>query len=226
MPNTDGYYSADTPINDMEICLGASELTEVSGFPANSKPNIVGGWFCNQTSPAHGFNIAANVQAALKRTGFRPTAALAQQQFGSAALSNSNPDGTVGFPPFQGQNLVTLKGGIVGPIPKGIMVNSADVIYNSALSGNAFVSLNFGLFNTVFVDGVAPAVTALIPLAQYGLQLAWSANGTWRINIPNPNPSFLVTSGSSLIANISGNSPASAQGLIYGVVLKCSYNFN
>jgi hypothetical protein len=119
--------------------------------------------------------------------------------------------------------MATLAGATAGPWPKGVQINSIDVIYHVITLAASLATV--GVTVTKFVDKTAPVVTNIITLAANGLSTA--ANGNQYVtNVAVPTPVMLTDADSQVIVNV--NLTAGATGTIdfFGVVLHCSYNFN
>jgi hypothetical protein len=241
MPNTDQMWMQDTATADMEIFVGPSEFKDVAAVATFNQIAGVPVW---NVAAAAAANFFADVSAALKKTGLYGNPALSQSQYGTAASlpgptavsGTSDPEGIRGFPPFPAgapaatppyydyagspSRLATLVGPQTGPVPKGIQVNSVDVIYVLA---STLTLGQLGLTSTSFVNNVAPVVASLITL---GSNLVNTAQAQpYRVNVPVSNPAFIVTQDSELILNVK-LTPAGGVASLYGCVLKCSYNFN
>lgn len=225
MPSTDGAYIQDTPFSDMEIFVGCSEFLDTFAQGATLQSSGIGDFKLNSgsvTAPRY----QANVSMFLKRTGQALTAAQAQQQFGSAALGPSNPDGTSGYPPFTAAQLTTLKGPTAN-IPKGVRINSIDTIYWNT-GGGPLVGARLGLYYVNFTDNTpAPVITTVIDGTVQNLNTTVRSGFFYKVNLPVPAPynSFIITSGTQVI--VTGLMSTSSGNInFYGVSLHCSHNFN
>lgn len=153
-----------------------------------------------------------------------------QQAFGSASGTGQQglptPPNTFatnlqqsGRPPFtQAQNQV-----IPTNRPKGIGVLSVTPIYQ--VSTLALTSVSIGVTKTVFANGIAPAVTALLAAGANGQPTATSAQ-------PNAIASALTTQtpitdvNAEVIAELSLVLPATSTAKIYGLAWKVQFNYN
>lgn len=153
-----------------------------------------------------------------------------QQAFGSASGTGQQglptPPNTFatnlqqsGRPPFtiaQNQVVPTNR-------PKGIGVLSVTPIYT--VSTLALTSVSIGVTKTVFANGVAPAVTALLAAGANGQPTATSAH-------PNAVASALTTTSlitdvnAELIAELTLVLPATSTAVIYGLVWNVQFNYN
>ena len=253
MPGTDSTWSQDTANNDLEIFISGYEFRDVNALAAYSMD--ASAVIMLTAAASQTVQIAASAVAFLKRTGMYATPGAAQQQFGTAAsmpgpsqvAGTSDPEGIRGYPPFLvgapaanppyysaagGTKLATLIGPQAGPVPKGCQLNSIDVIYSVPGSGNltsAVIQAN--AFNFVNNQATSTGQTKLIANAQNGLLLAAQAN-PYRINIPVPTgsgavqPGMLITPDTSLQFALTIACSTTATLRFYGIVAKCSFNFN
>lgn len=230
---TSGIFECDLPYTDGQIFLGASELLPLVAASAPFASAAAGKYTLNVPASTTA-NLFANLNQIL-RTGRLGSTLYDQQQFGTAAsqpgpssVSNtSGPSGLSGRPPITGANLPTLIGPVRGAIPKGLQVNSIDVIYQVTVL--ALTSATIGLTATQFgaagAGAVAPIVTNLITLGANGLPTAVAANPV-TTRVPVATPAFTITPETELILNLNFVTPATSLVSVYGAVLNTSYNFN
>lgn len=230
MSQSDGQWTQDTPFTDMEVFVGATEFKDLAGLATFASAGA--GLLTLNLAATQAGNFFANVTALLKRTGVFATPALTQQQYGTslslpgpqASLANSNdPEGIRGFPPYLASQMPTLKGAQVGAVPKGVQINSVDLLYAVATVNATLAQM--GLTATNFVDNVAPAVTNIIALGANGMPVAFRAL-PYRFNVAVAAPAMIVTADSEVILNIKLTAAAGGTAQLYGAVLKCSFNFN
>lgn len=230
MGHTRNRWTMDTPNPDGQIFLDPYQIY----FSAGSFGGTFTGtpisfyWTFNTASASADFALTV---PALSRTGVLATPALAQEQFGTAALQpgpsavsgTSSPLGLQNYPPYtNAQN--PIYGGTPGPVKKGYQVNSVDVIYSVAT--NALSAFTIGFGTNTFANNVATSYTSLLATAQNGLVLAVQAN-PYVIRVANPNPSFTVASDTEFIVNgVITNGAAAATVNIYGMVVNVSFNYN
>lgn len=153
-----------------------------------------------------------------------------QQAFGSASGTGQNslatPPGSFatnmqqsGRPPYtQAQNMV-----VPTSRPKGMQINSLTPIYK--ISTLALTSVSLGLTKTVFVNGVAPAVTDLLAAGTNGQPVAVSAQPNAIASVIAA-PAMSVDVNTELIAELTLVLPATSTAIIYGMMANVSYNFN
>jgi hypothetical protein len=230
MPGTDGSWNQDTPNSDLEIFVGPSEFFDALAHMTYAAST---GTFYMNLAASLAADCYGDVAAAFKRVGAFATPAAQQQQYGTAASlpgptsvsGTSDPEGIRGYPPYTASRLATLVGPSTGVIPKGIQINSMDVIYQ--VNGSAALSLaQIGLYANQYVDGAAGgALVTYLTLGANGLATAQRA-GIYKTNVPIPTPSFLVTPATILFIEAKFTTQAGGTLNFYGVNLKCSYNFN
>lgn len=153
-----------------------------------------------------------------------------QQAFGSASGTGQNslavPPGTFatnlqqgGRPPFtQAQNMV-----VPTKRPKGLQINSLTPIYK--VSTLALTSVSLGLTKTVFANGVAPAVTALLAAAANGQPTATSAQPN-AVASALTAPTMITDVNAQIIAELTLVLPATSTAIIYGMFANVSFNYN
>src|SRR3974390_1025932 len=180
MPNTDQWWSGDTPFPDQEIFVGATEFKDLAGVATFASAGA-GLLTLNLASTAAG-NFFANITAMLKRTGVFATPAVQQQQFGTSSSlpgpigslpNTSDPEGIRGYPPFTAASLPTLVGPARGAVPKGVMINSVDIVAGINTVNASLAQI--GLTATNFVNAVAPNVINIITLGANGIPVAFNA---------------------------------------------------
>ena len=229
MPTTEGSWEQNTALTDMQIFIDPYHILVTSGAATLTRDGAGLFNYAVGASQACVFNCFATPKL---RTGMYATAALNQQQFGTAASQPGpstvpNTSGPLalkpGFPPITAANMATLGAIQRGPIPKGIQVNSMDVIY--LVAGAALTSIAAAAYKTVFVNNTAPAVTALLASGAYGLATAIQAQ-PYVINVPMTSPAFVTDNDALVSAEIDLTTTAGGSAKLYGVVLRCSFNYN
>ena len=227
--NTKNMLTQETPVPDLTVFFGASQFRDASGNGVFALP----GAGLPQLTLAN--NLAGNFVVDMGlffRTGVYATPALMQRQFGTSAgtpgpSSVANTSGPLalptGFPPTLGAKLATRVGGAAGPIPKGIQINSIDVIYTVA--GLAAALAQVGLTATQYANNAAPTVTNLIALGANGLPTAIQAQPYVK-NVAVPVPAFVITPDTEAVLNVKLTSGATGTIAFAGVCVNASYNFN
>ena len=227
--NTGGSFEQDTAFNDGQIFLGPNgDFAPTAGTAPLT--TSAAGLLYGLVAASQTCNLFSIISQML-RTGVYPQAPFSSQQFGTAASvpgpstvsGTGGPRGIAGRPPIPAAKLPTVIGQTAQPIPKGLQINWVDIIYQ--VLGVALTSATFGLTNTQFINGVAPAVSNLIALAANGLTTAVAAQPT-RTRILVPTPAFTILDGSELIANLNFVTPAGSTVKFYGAVLGVSFNEN
>lgn len=230
MSYTEGKWDQGTASTDLNIFLGSDQFTDfaaVSTLPATPAAGLL--YKVVPTTAASKFFITPEF---MLRSG--QYALFGQEAFGTAAAvpGPSRVSGTsgplaliAGVAPMTAAQMATVSGSQAGPLPKGIQINSVDVIYQVLAVAASAATL--GLTTTTF-PGVAsaPVVASLIALAANGLPTAIGAHPQVT-NVPVPTPAMIIpTVDTQVILNI--NLTAGSGGTInfIGAVLKCSFNFN
>lgn len=228
--HTDDRWTQGTPNPDMEIFVGAGEFIDIANHATWASAGE--GLYTLNMGAAVASTFFVDVNSILRRTGVYMTPSLAQMQFGTAAsvpgptavANTSSPYGMpVGMPPYTAAQMPTLHGPTNGPLPKGIQVNSMDVVYT--VTGAALTLAQCSLTKTKFVNNTAPAVTNLIALAANGMATAVQAQ-PYVINVAVGTPAMIIDSVAEIIAHVNLTTQAGGSALFYGVNLHCSYNFN
>jgi hypothetical protein len=238
MPGTDGRWTGKTSFPDLQLFIGAQRFKDLAGL-ATTPATIATPGLIWQLVPATDASIfVADIPELLLRSGVYATANYDQEQFGTAAsepgpsavsgtngplaLKGSGGSYNQGFPPIVAANLATLGGIEFGPQPKGIQIDSVDVIYQ--VLSLAASAATMGLTQTNFSNLAAPVVTNLIALAANGLPTAIGAQPQVT-NVAVSSPSMIVAADTEVLLNI--NLTAGATGTIkfFGAVIKAHYNF-
>lgn len=228
MSITEGKWEQGTPSTDMQIFVDAGWFTDVAGLAtvASAGPGL----FVKHVPATDASTFFANL-GLLLRTG-QYASADGQSQFGTAAgvagpTTVANTSGPLalppGIPPILAANLPTLGNIQRGPIPKGMQINSIDVIYTVAALAAAVATV--GLTTTTFANATAPVVTNLIALAANGLPTAVQATPYVK-NVAVATPAMLITADTEVIANVNFTGGATGTVDFYGIVVHCSFNFN
>ena len=232
MGYTDGKWTQGTPQTDLALFIGADQWTDFAGLATNPATPAAGLLYKIVPSTDASLFFVTPEGLLLRALSYASTA-LDQEQYGTAAsvpgpstvANTGSPSGLlIGHPPLTQAQMATLGNIQRGPIPKGIQINSVDVIYQ-VLAVTA-VAATVGLTTTKFANLVAPSVANLIALAANGLPTAIGAQPQVT-NVVVPAPAMITPNvDTQVILNI--NLTAGNGGTInfYGAVLKCSFNFN
>jgi hypothetical protein len=172
MPHTQSRYQQDLGFTDARVFLGAGDLVGVGSVAAPViTRNAAGDWSLSRTAAgAETLNFAANLtNAIIRRTGFGEDL---QEQFGGTGIPASaqpqvyRPDVIPAMAAAQQlQPRTALK-------LKGIKLLSFDTIFRVTIV--ALTTNTVRVDQTLFVNNVAPAVTAV--LAPTGVATATQAN--------------------------------------------------
>lgn len=227
--NTGGQFTADTPFSDAQIFLGAEELVSPSLTQAAISQSGEG--LLIITTPVSATTDLYKTVDKILRTGY---AINYQQQFGTAAsvpgpssvANTSDPLGLTGIPPVLAANLATIKGPVTGFKPKGMQVNSADIVYT--VLGAPATSISFGITATKYglpaAGATAPVVTNIVAFGTNGLPVAVAANPV-NTRVAVATPSMIVTPETKLQIHLRTVNPAGSTVAIAGVILNISYNY-
>lgn len=238
MPHTDGRWTSGTPFPDLQIFLGATRFKDAAGLATFPNTIATPGLYY-QIVPAGGACIfVSDIAELLLRSGVYATPAYDQEQFGTAA-SQPGPSSVAGtsgplalpgsgspnyqsFPPIPSASMATLAGPVTGPTPKGIQIDSVDVIYQVLADATA-VAATIGLTKTNFANLVAPVVTNLIALGAHGLPVVIGAQPQVT-NVAVTTPAMIVASDTEVLLNINLTGGTAGTIKFYGAVIKAHYN--
>ncbi len=236
MSTTDGHWDCNLPYGDGSIFIGADKFIDfaaVATLPAAPSAGLLYKTVGN--AAASKFFVTLNE---ILRSGIYGTD---QEQFGTAAAVTgpshvSGTSGPLAFgplsakPPVLAANLATVIGSVAGPLPKGLQINSIDVIYQ--ILGLAASAATIGLTTTDFPSGgaSAPTVTNIIALGANGLPTAITSPAhPLPTNVAVATPAMIVPpylNDRQVILNINLTGGASGTVNFYGVQLNVSYNYN
>lgn len=235
MSTSDTVWESNESFPDLTIFVGAELFTDFAGLA--TLPAAPAAGLIYKTVPSGDAAKFFSSLHLLLRSGVYATTSRNQEQFGTAAgvpgpttVANTGDPLALAFPkpPVLNVDMATVGGvsggaGILrGPKPKGIRINSVDVIYQ-VLAVNA-AAATMGLTNTSFANLVAPVVTNLIALAANGLPTVIGAHPQVT-NVAVPSPAFINTTlDTEPVLNV--NLTAGAGGTInfYGAVIKANFN--
>ena len=110
-----------------------------------------------------------------------------------------------------------------GPVPKGFQIDSVDVIY--LVSGAALTLAQIGITQTKFANNTAAVVSNILVKAANGLATAIQAN-PYVINVPVTSPTMLVTPDNAILIELDMTTQAAGALRVYGLNVKCHYNYN
>jgi hypothetical protein len=237
MSHTDTQWTQGISTGGASLFIGAAQFKDFAGlatFPASPAAGLI-----YQTVPATDVCKFFATADLLLRAAVYPTAGSAQQQFGTAAAvpGPSTVAGTSGplallpgYPPILAANMATVGGtvggaGIMsGAIPKGIQIDSIDVIYQ--VLALAAATATVGVTKTAFTNLVAPVVTNIIALAANGLPTVIGAQPQVT-NVAVASPAMIVpTTDTEVVVNVNLTGGATGTVNFYGVVLNMHYNYN
>ena len=229
MPTTEQFWQSNTAFTDMQIFIDPYHIFAASGAATLTRD---GSGLVNLAIGASQTCVFEAFFTPKTRTGMYATPALDQEQFGTAASQPgpslvANTSGPLalkpGFPPILAANMATLGNIQRGPIPKGIQINSIDAIYSVA--GAALTLATIGVTKTVFANNAAPVVTSLLANAANGLPTATQAQ-PYVTNVPLTTIAFLTDNDVEPIIELDLTTAAGGSVKLYGLIARCSFNFN
>jgi len=221
----------DTPNTDGQIFIGAAHFKDTS---TNATYASAGAGLFTLNQAASKASTYFSEISEILRTGMLATAALNQEQFGTAALvpgpsgvaNTSGPLALNGFPLSGSTQNPTISGNLPGSTgKKGIQINWFDVIYD--IEAVDLTTATCGLTTTTFAKTpAAPTVANIVALAANGLPVVHSNGVAQRTRVTPATPAFITLDGCEVIININLTTPAGGTSLFYGVVFGVSFNFN
>lgn len=227
--HTEGSVLQDELVPDLQIFTGADEIRNTSGT-ATLTLNASGNLSLNIAASQACVFVCSELES--YRTGVYATTQLTQEQFGTAAAQPgpstvANTSGPLSLaqakPPVTAAQMATLGNILRGPMPKGFMITSIDVIYNVGVV--PLTTAQVGITKTAFVNNVAPAVTNILAKAANGLPTAVQAN-PYVTNVPIASPVLITSTDTELIIEVDLTTAATGTCNFYGFVLHVSYNLN
>ena len=231
MSDTLGVNAQQSAFPDGHLFIGAKAFTDSGGFLTITNPSL--GIVQGNIGAGDASVLFTDVKELLFRTGVYASGA-SQRAFGTAGpppvpgpslvAGTSGPLAlTQGIPPIPGAKLNTVAGSLAGPTPKGVQINSYDVIYG--VTGAAAALATTGLTQTIYKSGLAPVVNPLVAIAANGLLLPVTAHPII-VNVPVPVPAMLTAADESVVLNLALTAGGGGSIQFYGVNLNISFNFN
>lgn len=234
MSHTDGRWTQGTSVPDLQQFIGADEFALLGGTAPLPSTIATPGLLFRTVAAGSAAIFAKSLSELLLRSGVYATPAYDQEQFGTAAAQPgpSSVSGTSGplalqqgQPPVLASQMGTVIGGVqTGPIPKGIQIDSVDVIYQVLADATA-VAATMGLTKTVFKNLTAPVVTNLIALGANGLPVVIGAQPQVT-NVAVASPAMIVASDTEVLLNINLTGGTAGTIKFFGAVVKAHYNLN
>jgi hypothetical protein len=240
MSQTQGRWSAKTPFPDLQIFFGADQFALISGTAplslAIGRDTLA---ILKATVAAGSAAVFGASLPLLLRSGVLASPQYDQEQYGTAAsvpgpsavsgtsgpLAEPNPVTPYfqGFPPTVAAAMATLAGPSSGAQPKGIQIDSIDVIYQVLTDATA-VAATVGLSKTVFKNLIAPVTTDLIILGANGLPVVIGAQPQVT-NVPVISPAaMIVAADTEVLLNINLTGGTAGTIAFFGAVVKAHYN--
>ena len=223
MPHTQSRYQADLGFTDGRIRASVPDIIFTGPTLAVTRV-AVGQWGIVLVTPAAQANtFAVNVtELILRRSGFGEDI---QEQFGGTGIPGSaqpqfyRPDVSPGMSTAQQiQPRTALK-------VKGFKLLSFDVIYQLGVA--AATTHTVRVDQTLFVNNVAPATTAILAVGANGLAVATQAQ-PYVTNVPLPvaQQIYRTSSDADLWIEDVITGAATTTVTFYGFDLLCEFNFN
>lgn len=233
MSHTDGAWTQALSVSGMQLFVGASEFKDVAGLAVLASAGA--GLLALTQTAGQASTYFANLANLLRRNLTYADPNLDQSQFGTAASAPgpSTVAGTSGplnlkpgYPPIVAANMATLGAMQNGPTPKGVQINSFELITDiESVDASVFTT---GLTKTLYSNLVAPAVTNIVALGNNGLVKTKNNAGLIRRQkVTVASPAMLTADGSEVILNVNITAGA-ATGTVsfFGAILNLAYNFN
>lgn len=228
MPHTNGRYQQALGFNDASIFIGAEQAIntgDAGTVTRTAEGNYNLSWV-NNKAPVLAWNV---LDYLVTRLGFSPDPDLQEQFGGTGVPADAYPQGY----PSGGDGFYTA-GAALQPITprrvprlKGIKLSSIGLVYQV---GTNNLQLNTCCMDkTVFVNGVAPAITNVLASAANGLSAVASAT-PYVIDVAVP-AAFQVYNITDLqqfwfeTALTSGAAGGSTL-VVWGIRVRASFNFN
>lgn len=219
MPHTESRFQQDLGFGDGRFFISPIQF-DVSGTTVMTR-NAAGDWSLNQAATQTVF-YAVNLTSMLRRVGFGEDI---QTQFGgtgipgSAQVSPYRPDVIASMSTAQQlQPRTALK-------QKGVKILSFDVVY--LISAVNLTTNTARIDQTLFVNGVANAITSVLAVGANGLQTAFSAT-PYVTNVPLPAAQqiYRTSVDQELWMELNIVTPAGGTYRLYGVDVNFEFNFN
>lgn len=228
MPFTQSRYQQGLPNTDAIAVFGSDDMVGLAAADVVPTRTAVGD-YCLEVAASKTVTIALNLGKLLQRTGMQGDY---QEQFGTAAAvagasSVANTGDPLSLPaasrpPFTGVTNLTPR---TGNILKGVKILDFKVCYN-ILAVN-MVALTCRVDKTVYADGVATAVTAVLASAANGLVATFAATPKVKtVSLAAAQQIFRVTDLSALTFEIGAQTDAGCTFRLQKVEVRYEYNFN
>ena len=226
MPKAQSRYQQDLGFTDGRIFIGPGDIAvdvvaQVSAVSGTR--NAAADWSINHVAAANTTNYAFNLtNVILRRSGFGEDI---QEQFGGTGIPGSaqpqvyRPDVIPSMNTAQQlQPRTALK-------VKGIKLLSFDVIY--LITTAALVAHTCRVDQTVYVNNVAKAITAVLATGANGLQTATQANPyVTNVALGAAQQIYRVGLDTQVWVEIASQTAATSVYQLYGVDCLVEYNYN
>lgn len=222
MPHTASRYQQDLGFTDGKIFCGPGDIVwDVAAQAAVSRV-AAGQWSIAHVAAANTTNFAVNVsQAILRRLGFGEDL---QEQFGGTGIpASAGPQGRPDtFGAMSALQEITPRTALK---VKGYKLLSFDVIYTIAtLALNAHTCR---VDQTVYVNNVAAATTAILASGANGLATATQANPyVTTVAIPTNQQIYRILNDTAVWIEVAANAQATTAYALVGIDVTVEFNFN
>ncbi len=234
MPHTQSRYMQDLEFFDGRIFAGPGDVVNVTSGGTSTLTRTAAGNYnyaiAASTTTFYALNLSNML---LRRLGMFEDL---QEQYGGGGISasaqaqNYRPDvlgAMSAAQQLQPRNAFKVK---------GFRLTGFDTIYT--VTGAAFGTLQSSIYNTKFVNNVAPSITNILPLAANGLTnvvqtnpyvISYALTTAQLQAISNPAggyPGYVITADQALWLELDVVTGASASGVFYGFDCQISFNLN
>lgn len=232
MPRTQSSFSQDTGFSDGKIIIGPQDMLLSLGAAVDAvlTRNAAGDWSWNQIAAKTNIYAGIVSSSVLERLGL---AGDFQENYGTATPGNAagvgnaaftgnqgGPQDSTGRPPFAGAGYLNP---VVGNVPKGFKLTDVTFVY-SALTAD-LTAITCRVDKTVYVNTVAPAVTAVLASGVNGLVV--TANAQPRVvKVSTPGAVFNFTDNSEINVELSVQTAGGGTARIYRMILHGTFNYN
>lgn len=224
MGRTAGWWLQDSALPDGQVFQTASSGIVTAGAVVVNRDGL---GLYNVTAAASqtvtmGFNLGHILRFGMQddeQNAFGSASGTGQQGLPTPPNTFATNLQQSGRPPFtQAQNLV-----VPTNRPKGIGILSVTPIYT--ISTLAATSVSIGVTKTVFANGIAPSVTALLAAAANGQPTATSAQPN-AVTSAITTQSLITDVNAEVIAELTLVLPATSTAKIYGMRWAVQFNYN
>jgi len=221
MPHTEGRYMMDLGLTDGKIFCGPGDIVWDIAAQAGVARIAAGQWAVSHVAAANTTNFAVNVtQAIMRRLGFFEDL---QEQFGGTGIPGSAQSRTYRPDVIGAMSAAQQLQPRTAFKTKGIRLISYDVIYS--IGTLALTAQTTRVDQTVYVNNVAAATTAVLATGANGLQTATQANPYVTTVTPAVQP-YIILNDTALWIEVAVNAQATSVYSLIGIDIAVEFNFN